>query len=90
MRPLLETVGSALLIAGAAYLYIFGVHTSFDIPRQWQDGGAIVALVLGGGVAAGLCGGYPEWRKPFLALTGVLLAGVGVLASVVFGGIIRW
>jgi uncharacterized membrane protein len=85
MRPLLETAGAALLIGAAAFIYIFGVHTRFDIPRQWQDGAALVALLLGCWIAAGLWGAYPAWRKPFFALT-----GVGVLASVVFGGIIRW
>jgi peptidoglycan biosynthesis protein MviN/MurJ (putative lipid II flippase) len=90
MRPLLETAGAAFLIGAAAYLYIFGVHARFDIPRQWQDVAALVALILGCWIAAGLWAAYPAWRKPFFALTGVLLAGVGVLASVVFGGIIRW
>jgi hypothetical protein len=90
MRPLIETFFSALFLALAPFLFFFGVKgfvlvglPFFYVPAELQNGAAVAALAVGGWLASGLCGGYPEWRKPLGALTGLLLAAQGVLAFVV-------
>lgn len=109
IRPAIEMVGAALLIAAAPLIFIFGpevvlivVYGIFPIEvrrRIWEiappesvrasaaadQALAAVVLFLGLLLAAGLFGAYPTWRKPFLWLTGALLAGVAALVILVFG-----
>jgi len=85
IRPAIETAASSLLLAGAAYLWCFG-HLRHGIDPDAAEYLSVAALIGGLLVAADLWGGYPTWRRGFVALTASLLSCVGVEFVMVFGG----
>jgi hypothetical protein len=95
IRPAIQALSSALLIALGPFLYVFGLRGFMllglrlhaeNVPELLEQVLAVAAVCLGLYISAGLAAADPKWSRRFWRLTGVLLVGVGVLFLAVYRG----
>jgi hypothetical protein len=82
IRPAIETILAALLIAAALFVFIFGpaaLHLALPNSAQLQLGLAGFSMLAGGYFFVGVWAAYPGWRNALVTLSALSTGLVVVL-----------